>query len=504
MKEAEATSGIFFVGESFLDQWHVSRSEKMNQESGCLTTTGNAVVELPGGCLNAALALAGIQNVETTTWTPCDKKLERAYTMFLHRLGSVSGPRPLGNRLTGAFIGHGVPVKSRFVDSRGRVVHRHDQEFPNHFANAEFKLNDTFRSGFGFFDKQPSALVMVDYGKGFFNGSNPAGEWTDAIRLVRETTERGVPVVVETKNRKVRFGLSSRVAEKELVFLKMNLAEGREYAGLPSADPVTVANAVQHIAQCNAVVTDGQRGAAWSNFGFAQFVSLHPWRNVGEFSESGAGDAFTAFFAHRLSVLMREEVFSGSMVASMLSDIVNYANLGARACGYAGTPRGWAVSSELTNDQTAAKIHDSRDLEFLCKFRWAGQKIAFVNGCFDLLHEGHLHLLEEARRGDCTKTVVLVNGDESVLRRKNRLAMPAAHRSRLIASLSCVDAVHVFAGDSCFDELFRIVDKERAVCYKGSELASVDFTERSLFSRFEFVKEKADRTSSVVARVKGS
>ena len=74
-----------------------------------------------------------------------------------------------------------------------------------------------------------------------------------------------------------------------------------------------------------------------------------------------------------------------------------------------------------------------------------GRRIVFTNGCFDLLHPGHLKCLEEARRlGDFL--VVAINSDESVRRLKGsgRPLVPQEERAEVLAALECVDAVVVF------------------------------------------------------------
>jgi D-beta-D-heptose 7-phosphate kinase/D-beta-D-heptose 1-phosphate adenosyltransferase len=74
-----------------------------------------------------------------------------------------------------------------------------------------------------------------------------------------------------------------------------------------------------------------------------------------------------------------------------------------------------------------------------------GKRVVFTNGCFDLLHPGHIHNLEAARAlGDFL--IVGVNGDESVrtLKGEGRPVIPAKERAEILANLECVDAVLVF------------------------------------------------------------
>jgi rfaE bifunctional protein nucleotidyltransferase chain/domain len=78
--------------------------------------------------------------------------------------------------------------------------------------------------------------------------------------------------------------------------------------------------------------------------------------------------------------------------------------------------------------------------------RAAGQTIAFANGCFDILHVGHIRYLESAaREGDVL--VVALNNDDSVrqLKGEGRPILPASDRAELVAALRCVDFVVIFS-----------------------------------------------------------
>jgi rfaE bifunctional protein nucleotidyltransferase chain/domain len=88
-------------------------------------------------------------------------------------------------------------------------------------------------------------------------------------------------------------------------------------------------------------------------------------------------------------------------------------------------------------------------------WRGQGKRVVLANGCFDLLHVGHVRYLEGARAlGDVL--LVAVNDDASVRRLKGpgRPIMPAVERAELLAALTAVDAVVVFEGDSV-DALVR-------------------------------------------------
>ncbi len=74
-----------------------------------------------------------------------------------------------------------------------------------------------------------------------------------------------------------------------------------------------------------------------------------------------------------------------------------------------------------------------------------GKRVVFTNGCFDLLHPGHIHSLEAARAlGDAL--IVGINSDESVrtLKGAGRPLIPAEERAEILASMECVDGVVIF------------------------------------------------------------
>lgn len=89
--------------------------------------------------------------------------------------------------------------------------------------------------------------------------------------------------------------------------------------------------------------------------------------------------------------------------------------------------------------------------------RRAGESIVFTNGCFDLLHVGHIRSLEEAS-GLGDRLIVAVNLDASVRRAKgvSRPVMPARDRMELVAALGCVDWVVGFAADTPLRLIERI------------------------------------------------
>jgi D-beta-D-heptose 7-phosphate kinase/D-beta-D-heptose 1-phosphate adenosyltransferase len=117
-----------------------------------------------------------------------------------------------------------------------------------------------------------------------------------------------------------------------------------------------------------------------------------------------------------------------------------------------GAESGWRTTA-------ASKIRRRSELKRIIRALQAGGKaVVFTNGCFDLLHVGHVRYLEEARGlGDCL--IVGVNTDDSVKTRKGdkRPIMSEFERAEMVAALACVDYVTLFSESTPV----RIVDELR-------------------------------------------
>ena len=117
-------------------------------------------------------------------------------------------------------------------------------------------------------------------------------------------------------------------------------------------------------------------------------------------------------------------------------------------------------------------------VEAVARDRAAGRTLAFANGCFDLLHVGHVRYLQSAAaEGD--RLIVAVNDDASVaaLKGEGRPVQPAADRAELIAALRDVDYVVVF-GDPTVERLLRLLKPD--VHCKGTDYTVDSVPERAV------------------------
>lgn len=144
-------------------------------------------------------------------------------------------------------------------------------------------------------------------------------------------------------------------------------------------------------------------------------------------------------------------------------------------------------------------------IQRVAEWKAQGKTIVFTNGCFDLLHVGHLHLLEQAKAmGD--RLVVAINSDESIraLKGEHRPIIPEAERAELIAGLECVDAVVIFP-EANATTLIELIQPDYYV--KGGDYTEQNLPEAEAVIAHEgFVVilpyEKGHSTSALIQRIR--
>jgi len=191
------------------------------------------------------------------------------------------------------------------------------------------------------------------------------------------------------------------------------------------------------------------------------------------------------------------------------ADTVQAAELASAASGVVVRKPGTAVctAAELGEDDPTAvkRVAGAAPLSGLVRtHRLAGRRIVFTNGCFDILHRGHVTYLSRAKAlGDVL--VVAVNGDASVRRLKGatRPVNPLEDRLEVLAALSCVDHVVAFDADSP-TELLRAARPD--VYVKGGDYTRATLPEaplvESLGGAVSFLDYLEDRsTTGIIARI---
>lgn len=160
------------------------------------------------------------------------------------------------------------------------------------------------------------------------------------------------------------------------------------------------------------------------------------------FDVSGAGDTVIAVMAAGLSAGL--SMFDAAQIANSAAGIV---------VGKVGTAVAFPAEIRAALHGTAwhegKVVEPSRAADVVARWKAQGQRVGFTNGCFDLLHPGHVHLLAQAR-ASCDRLIVGLNSDASVQRLKGngRPVQGEAARAAVLAGLADVDLVTVFGEDT--------------------------------------------------------
>ena len=277
------------------------------------------------------------------------------------------------------------------------------------------------------------AMVLSDYAKGVLSPGTVAA-------LIDIAVDAGKPVVVDPKG-----GDFARY--RGATVITPNRREAAAAAGLPDGPGDAEAAAmgaalIERFGVAAAVVTRGE-------FGMSLITRDEPPRHLPArarevYDVSGAGDTVAAMFALALGA------------GIPLGDAARLANLAA------GVVVGKLGTSEVHGDDLLHAIHAGAwsateakvislagAVERAKRWRLEGLRVGFTNGCFDLLHPGHISLLEQAR-GACDRLIVGLNSDSSTRRLKGdgRPVQPEQARALVLASLISVDAVVLFEEDT--------------------------------------------------------
>jgi len=309
-----------------------------------------------------------------------------------------------------------------------RVISRHQQlirlDFEDGFPDYDpADMLEQFESMLADYD----VVVLSDYGKGTL--AQPRA-WIERARAA------GVPVLIDPKGRDFR-----RYRGASLI--TPNWAEFEAVAGACGDQARLEAAAGKLMADCelaHLLITRGEQGMSlFSRNGEAHHL---PTRAREVFDVTGAGDTVIATLAVALAAGQSVEAATAlsNLAAGVVVGKLGTASVSARELEQCLQEQRLAEHGVVTEDTLMDLVAAARD---------RGERIVFTNGCFDLLHAGHVTYLEQASRlGD--RLVVAVNVDETVrqLKGPERPVNPLANRMHVLAALGFVDWVVPFAEET--------------------------------------------------------
>jgi D-beta-D-heptose 7-phosphate kinase / D-beta-D-heptose 1-phosphate adenosyltransferase len=344
-----------------------------------------------------------------------------------------------------------TPVKTRFV-AHGQHLLRVDQELAIPIRRStEQKLLSALASVVA----AANTLIVSDYAKGGL---------TDAMvsQVISAAHARGVSVIVDSKADNFKRYAGATV-------ITPNAQEAARATGIDCDDDDGVrraSSALLALVGCRAVVvTRGAKGMAvlFEALGKNRIVYL-PAQAREVYDVSGAGDTVVAALTLALSVGASYE--EAARLANMAGGIA-VAKLGTAAVKAQELARSVSISKLICENKKIADLETAAAVAR--SWRSHGRRVIFTNGCFDLLHLGHIRLLHRAKaEGD--KLIVALNCDRSVRRLKgpNRPIQKEAARAAVMASIGVVDLVVIFTEDTPL----RAIEAIRPdVLVKGSDYA---------------------------------
>ncbi len=411
-----ANKRLLVVGDVMLDKYIWGEVGRISPEAPVPVVRATHQRQQPGGAANVAmnLALLGAQTM-LAGFTGGDED----EALLTASLGS--------NGISPVFVacpGFPTITKLRILGGRQQML-RLDHERLGERAPEDYE-----RLVQSVLEHLPGchAVVLSDYAKGALTAEV-------CQQVIQSARQRGIPVLVDPKSADFsRYrGATTLCPNLAELALALHMDAGDLEAVLAAAMPLVDTLELEFL-----TATLSEKGIALIRSG-GSFVAPAVARQV--FDVSGAGDTVTAVIALSLACRLKPEV--GVQLANLAAGVV---------VGKVGTVPVEkhellaALAPEIAL-HAADKIIDRAALASrVALWRANGERVVFTNGCFDLLHIGHITLLEQARRfGD--KLIVAINSDASVrgLKGPTRPIVGENQRARVLAALAAVDAVVIFA-----------------------------------------------------------
>lgn len=404
---------VLVLGDIMLDRYWEGGTSRISPEAPVPVVKVEQIKDRPGGAGNVALNIAALGAGA--------------------RLGGYTGDDEMAESLQDMLVGAGVDcaftrVAGSPTITKLRIISRHQQ-----LIRLDFEEADLSGSGEPLVNsvqqqlQSCGALVLSDYAKGALDDPGP---------LIAAACSAGVPVLVDPKG-------TDFARYRGATLLTPNLHEFEAVVGACPSEAELVSRGeklMQELELAALLVTRGEHGMTLLRPGEEE---LHlPARAREVFDVTGAGDTVIATLAAAVAAgaSLPQAVGLANVAASIVVGKLGTAAVSAPELRRAvlqeqGTERG-----AVTLGQLEIAVADARS---------QGERVVFTNGCFDIIHAGHVTYLEQAKQlGD--RLVVAVNSDDSVrkLKGSGRPINPEDRRMAVLAGLEAVDWVVCFSDDT--------------------------------------------------------
>lgn len=422
---------ILVVGDLMLDRYWQGPTSRISPEAPVPVVKVEQLEDRVGGAGNVALNIAALGGGAS--------------------LVGVVGADDAAHSLEARFSSAGIRTDFQVsVDkptiTKLRVISRHQQllrlDFEQQFASAD---TDQIVDKVAVLLEGVSVLVLSDYGKGALQ--NP-------VALIQAARQRGIPVLADPKG-------SDFSRYQGATLITPNMGEFEAVVGPCESEGAIVDKGLALLKELNLdalLVTRGEHGMTLLRQDMPAFHLPARAREV--FDVTGAGDTVISVLAAALGA--GEELPAAVVLANLAASIV-VGKLGTATISAPELRR----ALQLEQGHGRGVVNEEQLLVDLADARAHGESIVFTNGCFDILHAGHVGYLEQAR-GLGERLIVAVNADESVRRLKGegRPINSEDRRMAVLAGLESVDWVLVF-GDDTPERLLQLVRPD--ILVKGGD-----------------------------------
>ncbi|MDP6963091.1 MAG: bifunctional D-glycero-beta-D-manno-heptose-7-phosphate kinase/D-glycero-beta-D-manno-heptose 1-phosphate adenylyltransferase HldE [Planctomycetota bacterium] len=461
---------IAVVGDYMIDRYIIGDAERISPEAPVPVVHASGEEDRLGGAGNVAANLIGLGASVSCFGVHGNDSSGRQLQTALAELGAhVEGMVECSQRPT---------IQKIRVMARNQQMLRVDREDSCPLsAEIENQLKQQL------FADSWDALILSDYGKGCLGE-----KFTQEI--IAEANRRGVPSLVDPKHQDL-----SRYARATMV--TPNRHEAELAAGHVLPDLQAVEEAGRELcsqAQLGSLlITLGAEGMYLIG---ADRVATHiPTSARQVYDVTGAGDTVISALALCLASDCQPEL--AMQIANAAAGIA-VSKVGTTVVGRTELLR------NLRSETPAGKVIDQHDPQLAAvieHFRLEGRRVVFTNGCFDILHAGHVRYLRAARGlGDAL--VLGLNTDESVSRLKgpDRPFNQLDDRAEVLAALECIDLVVPFSDDTPESLVQQLAPDVlvKGADYKDKGVAGAEFVKKN-GGEVEFIDMLPGRSTSNIA-----
>lgn len=407
-------ASVVIAGDVMLDRYWFGDAGRISPEAPVPVVTVDQIEERPGGAGNVALNIAALG----------------AKVSLIGMAGTDEAGQSLARHLTGAGVDHDIHmVDSVPTITKLRVISRHQQLIRMDFEK-KFSSPDADRLQKSFQEKLASSdlAILSDYNKGTLCCTG---------KLIRLAREAGVPVLVDPKGHDFSIYRGADL-------ITPNFKEFEKIAGVcrDERDIAEKGRAFLQAQSINALLlTRGERGMTLIRRDCADIIHL-PAHAREVFDVTGAGDTVISVLGTALAAgsSLTDAMIMANLAASLVVGKLGAATVSAPEL-QAALHKNPGMPSGIVNEEQLVQA--------LGRARMQGERIVFTNGCFDIIHAGHVTYLQQARHlGD--RLVVAINDDLSVKRLKGagRPINNTEQRMAVLAGLGVVDWVIAYSDDT--------------------------------------------------------